>query len=124
MSETSEKGYKEMQFHYKSDTRKEKQTTTMIKHRKRQRFEFAIDWCFNSHDYSTTNDNENNNDCNGAPCYFAWDYLIRWLLLMILLQKVAFKMVNFSYHPGKNMKTREVRQLAEYLLPNSLHLNL
>lgn len=34
MSETSEKGYKEMQFHYKSDTRKEKQTTTMIKHRK------------------------------------------------------------------------------------------
>ena len=42
MSETSEKGYKEMQCHYKSDTRKEKQTTT-IKHRKRQRFEFAID---------------------------------------------------------------------------------
>ena len=42
MSETSEEGYKEMQFHYTSDTRREKQTTT-IKHRKRQHFEFAID---------------------------------------------------------------------------------
>ena len=59
-----------------------------------------------------------------ANVLFAWDYLITWPLLMNLLQKVAFKMLNFSYHPGQNMKTREVRQLAEYLLPKSLHLNL
>ena len=43
---------------------------------------------------------------------------------MNLIKKVAFKMLNFSYHPVKNMKTREVRQLADYLLPKSLHLNL
>ena len=109
MSETSEEGYKEMQFHYKSDN-----ILSLL----------LIDVLFNSHDYSTKNDNENNNNCNGATYYFAWDYVIMWPLLMNLIKKVAFKMLNFSYHPGKNMKTREVRQLADYLLPKSLHLNL
>lgn len=34
------------------------------------------DVLFNSHDYSTKNDDENNNNCNGATYYFAWDYVI------------------------------------------------
>jgi len=49
-----------MQFHFRSDTRREKQIT-LIKHTEKDIFSLLlIDATFNIHDYITKNDDNNN----------------------------------------------------------------
>lgn len=60
LSERNEEGCKEMQFHFRSDTRREKQIT-LIKHTEKDIFSLLlIDAMFNIHDHITKNDDDNN----------------------------------------------------------------
>lgn len=60
LSERNEEGRKEMQFHFRSDTRREKQIT-LIEHTEKDIFSLLlIDATFNIHDHITKNDDDNN----------------------------------------------------------------
>ena len=82
MPERNEEGCKEMQFHFRSDTRRKKQITLIKDTEKDNIFSLLlIEVMFNVRDHVTKNDDDNNN-CKWIICFYCQE-ISNYLALLL-----------------------------------------